>query len=305
MREFQTTLKNTVSINGKGLHSGRIVRLLIEPAEANHGIVFKRTDSELAQAVKALAPNIGKTTLNTSIGEGASSVSTIEHLMAAFSGLEIHNALVKIDGPEVPILDGSSKVYVEAFEGAGILELKEPLRYLRVKKELLFEKDGQSFSLFPSLDNEIDCTIDFGDDVIGRQSILYTPSPEEFKKISIARTFCRLEDVNNMRAVGLALGGSLENAIVISKDEGIMNEEGLRCEDEFVCHKLLDLIGDLYLLGAPILGGIKAVKPGHTVHSIITKQGIEHFDEYFDMVTLKDLKKKVNTRVTNTCESQL
>jgi UDP-3-O-[3-hydroxymyristoyl] N-acetylglucosamine deacetylase len=292
MREFQTTLKSTVNINGKGLHSGRIVRLVIEPAEADHGIVFKRTDSELAQPVKALALNIGKTTLNTSIGEGPSSISTIEHLMAAFCGLEIHNALVKIDGPEVPILDGSAKIYVEEFEKAGVVELKKPLKYLKVKKEILFERDGQSFSLFPSLENKIDCTIDFGDSVIGKQSIVYTPSIEEFKKIAFARTFCRLEDVNNMRAVGLALGGSLENAIVISQDEGIMNEEGLRCDDEFVCHKLLDLIGDLYLLGAPLLGGIKAVKPGHTVHSIITKQGIERFDEYFELVTLKDLKKK-------------
>ena len=147
MREFQTTLKNTVSINGKGLHSGRIVRLLIEPAEANHGIVFKRTDSELAQAVKAIALNIGKTTLNTSIGEGPSSVSTIEHLMAAFGGLEIHNAIVKIDGPEVPILDGGSKVYVDEFEKVGIVELKEPLKYLRVKKNYYLKK-WTKFSLF-------------------------------------------------------------------------------------------------------------------------------------------------------------
>ena len=127
--------------------------------------------------------------MNTSIGEGPSSVSTIEHLMAAFSGLEIHNALVKIDGPEVPILDGSSKVYVDEFEKVGIVELKEPLKYLRVKKELLFEKDGQSFSLFPSLDNKIDCTIDFGDDVIGRQSILYTPSLKILKKSQLLEHF--------------------------------------------------------------------------------------------------------------------
>ena len=289
VREFQRTLKKAVKISGKGLHSGTIVRLVIEPAPADHGIVFKRVDSEIAQPVKALASNIGKTTLNTSIGEGASCVSTIEHLMAAFSGLEIHNALVCIDGPEVPILDGSSNEYVKAFDLAGIIDQEEPIKYLKVKEKLTYQNGDQFFSLSPAKESLIDCTIDFGDEVIGKQRILYTPSLQEFRNVAVARTFCRLEDVNNMRAVGLALGGSLENAIVISKDEGIMNEDGLRCDNEFVCHKLIDLIGDLYLLGAPIVGEIKAVKPGHTVHSIITKQASENLEEYFDIVTLKDI----------------
>ena len=206
--------------------------------------------------------------------------------MAAFVGFGIDNALVKIDGPEVPILDGSALEYMEAFKKVGVEAQKKELEYFKIKKELTIKHDDQFFSLIPSDSTEIDCTIDFGDKVIGKQSIIYTPSENSFEDVALARTFCRLEDVNNMRAVGLALGGSLDNAIVISKDEGIMNENGLRVDGEFVRHKLLDLIGDIHLLGAPVIGKIKTFKPGHTIHAEVTKKALSEFDTYFEKVTV-------------------
>ena len=289
MRQFQTTLAKKATLSGVGLHSGKETVLEIMPADADHGIYFLRSDIDGAKPIKAVATNISKTTLNTAIGNGENSVSTIEHLMAAFVGVGIDNVLVKVDGPEIPILDGSAQPFFEAFSEVGIVSQEKELVYFKIKNKLEIAHGDQFFRIEPSDSLEINCTIDFEDSIIGKQSILYQPSSHSFKDLAMARTFCRLEDVNKMRSIGLALGGTLDNAIVISDKEGIMNEEGLRVEKEFVKHKLLDLIGDIHLLGAPIIAKIETCKPGHTIHAEVTKKALNSFDQYFDKVTISSM----------------
>ena len=270
----QTTLKNTAVFSGKGLHCGRIVTLKVLPAPANHGIVFRRTDHSDAVSVAALASEISSTTLSTTIGEGHSSVSTIEHLMAALAGLGISNAMVELDGPEVPIMDGSAKEFVRGLLSAGQKDLALASTYYRVRESFEIKNGDQFIRIDPSDSLTINCSIDFPHRMIGQQSIGYVASLEAFLKIARSRTFCHVRDVNAMRERGLALGGSLENAIVLS-DEGLLNKEGLYSQEEFVEHKLLDLIGDVALMGHPLIGSITAHKPGHTRHAEFTKALLE------------------------------
>lgn len=285
---WQTTIRQKVNFVGKGLHSGRIVNLEVCPAEADQGIIFWRNDSADAQPVQALFSNVSSTRLNTTIGLGCSSVSTIEHLMAAFAGLGIHNATVRINGPEVPILDGSAKPFIRRFLAAGIRSLQKPLRVWRVAKAFEYQQGDQYIRLLPAERQRIKCMIDFDHKAIGYQSLDYRPSHEQFLAVAQARTFCHYRDVNRMREQGLALGGSLENAVVID-DSGIMNSEGLRSPLEFVQHKLLDLIGDLSLLGAPILGDIIAYKPGHQLQAAFMANVMNHFSQIFEVVSAHDL----------------
>lgn len=288
LSQWQTTIRQKVNFVGKGLHSGRIVTLEVCPAEADHGIVFLRTDAEHAQPVHALYNNVSSTRLNTTIGEGASSVSTIEHLMAAFAGLGIHNALVRLNGPEVPILDGSARPFVKQFLGIGIRNLNKQLKVWRVKKAFEFQQGDQFIRLLPTARQRIKCSIDFSHKTIGYQAIDFRPNLAQFQTIGQARTFCHYKDVKLMRQQGLALGGSLENAIVID-DHGVMNEEGLRSPHEFVQHKLLDLIGDLSLLGAPILGDIIAHKPGHQLQAAFMSKVMDHFEDIFEVVPANEI----------------
>ncbi len=262
----QTTLLNTVSFTGKGLHSGRIVRMTVKPAAAYAGLQFHRTDNPSSRPVRAIAQRISATALSTTIGTGSESVSTVEHLMAAFAGLGISNALVLIDGPELPIMDGSSSAFVRRFLSAGLKDLSAPAKAYRLKHSLLVQEGDKLLRLEPSERQRIKCSIEFKSPVIGSQSIDYSANLENFLTIADARTFCQLSDVQAMREQGLALGGGLDNAIVIA-DYGVINEEGLRSPDEFVRHKLLDLIGDFALLGAPLLADIYAHKSGHALHS--------------------------------------
>ena len=281
---YQSTLKSSVSFLGKGLHSGRIVKMLVKPAAANTGIIFKRTDNAEAKAVLAHGFNISSTALSTTLGYGVSSVSTIEHLMAAFAGLGISNAIVELNAPEVPILDGSSVPFVREFLKVGTRYLSAPQKAFRVKKTFEIRNGEQYIRISPSSRQKISCEIDFPYEVIGRQTIDYFPSVESFLKISKARTFCHIKDVNYMKEQGLALGGSLDNAIVIS-DEGLMNSEGLRSQMEFVEHKLLDLIGDVALLGAPLIGELSVSRPGHGLHAEFTKALLHAEDEYLEAVS--------------------
>jgi UDP-3-O-[3-hydroxymyristoyl] N-acetylglucosamine deacetylase len=262
----QATLRSRVEFQGIGLHSGVVSTLVVLPANENQGIVFRRTDSRQAEPVNARWDRISITELSTSIGEGVSRISTIEHLMAALMGLGIDNAKVEIDGPEVPILDGSSNYFVTRILESGIAYQQSPRLYYKVIKPFLYEESGKAVRLEPSDQIEYRCTISFPDPVIGRQTISYRHNEQSFMDLATARTFCHYRDVETMRRAGLALGGSLENAIVVT-DEGVLNPEGLNGGDEFVRHKLLDAIGDLALTGAPLAGRITLYKSGHGVHA--------------------------------------
>jgi UDP-3-O-[3-hydroxymyristoyl] N-acetylglucosamine deacetylase len=288
INQWQSTVKKKISFVGKGLHSGRIVKLDILPARADTGIVFQRTDSQRAQPVRADALNVTSTRLNTTIGHGPSSVSTIEHLMAAFAGLGIHNALVQLNGPELPILDGSAKPFIEHLAAAGTARLNRRQIAWQVKQPFEWRCGDQYVKVLPSNRQRVKCSIDFPHAAIGFQSIDYRPNRDQFLAIAQARTFCHFRDVNQMRERGLALGGSLDNAIVVD-DQGVMNEEGLRSPLEFVQHKLLDLIGDLSLLGAPIWGDVIAYKPGHQLHADFMKAALEQFEQVFEPIASGDL----------------
>lgn len=281
--KLQKTLAKKITLVGKGLHTGRIVKLDILPADDDFGIVFHRTDVDDAHLIRAVASNISVTELSTSLGLGASRISTVEHLMAALAGCEIDNALIQVNGPEMPIMDGSSQIFVEAICAAGFRFGRQFRKALALKKP--FEvRDGDKFLRFsPAEQLQIHCTIDFPQQVIGRQHMEYTHAFSEFVKVANSRTFCQFNDVKIMQENGLALGGSLENAIVIHNDQ-IMNNDGLRHEDEFVRHKLLDLIGDLYLLGSPLLANVEAFKSGHGLHANATRYLLAHAEEYFDIV---------------------
>ncbi len=263
---MQHTVASKITLSGRGLHSGRLVRMEILPAAANTGIVFQRTDIPNSVAVEAQPYNITSTDLSTTVGSGSNAVSTIEHLMAAFAGLEVDNALVKVNAPEIPIMDGSSTEFVDAIMRAGIKRLGFVRRQYVVRRAFEVRQDDRFIRIEPARRTKFKCSIDFKSKVIGSQSIEWSMGRDEFLQLANARTFCHINEVNAMRQVGLAQGGSLENAIVVT-DTGVMNSEGLRGQDEFVRHKLLDCIGDLAILGAPLVGLITVHKPGHALHA--------------------------------------
>lgn len=275
----QKTLKHSVEIKGKALHSGRLVKLSIHPATADTGIVFCRTDSSIRSPILAHATNISSTELSTSIGEGPSSVSTIEHLMAAFYLLGIDNAYVEVDGPEIPILDGSAAPFISHLMKSGLTSLPASVMVYKVIAPFEFSMGESLLKVEPAQKFSARCTIDFDREVIGRQTASFSSHDDNIQSLVESRTFCHINDVNAMRRRGLALGGSLENAVVIS-DTDIINEEGLRSGDEFAKHKLLDLIGDLALLGRPLIGKVTAFKPGHTVHANFMWELLSDKDNY-------------------------
>ena len=280
---FQKTVRDRVVFSGVGLHSGITAEMSVSPATPGTGVVFHRTDSAMAQPVKASWEAVSITDLSTSVGENESRVSTIEHLMAALSGLGIDNVHVAISGPEVPILDGSAKLFVESFDRTGIVEQDAAKKVWRIKKPFLFEDGVKVVKIEPATFTEYRCTISFPDYVIGRQTIIYRHSPRAFTELATARTFCHYRDIDAMRRAGLALGGSLDNAVVVT-DEGVMNPDGLQGSDEFVRHKLLDAIGDLSLLGAPLAGRVTLYKSGHGMHAKFMRALMAAREQYLELV---------------------
>jgi UDP-3-O-[3-hydroxymyristoyl] N-acetylglucosamine deacetylase len=263
----QNTLKSPAAFTGLGLHSGLPVRMVVHPADADHGIWFRRTDvADLDAMVPAHWDVVTPSRLCTVVenADGVS-VSTIEHVMAALAGSAIHNALIEIDGPEVPILDGSSLAFVAGFLTAGIEEQDAPIRAVRVLKAVEV-RDGDAVARLEPADMlEIDFSIDFADAAIGVQSRVLNMANGAFvRELSDSRTFCRQADVDAMRANGLALGGTLDNAVVIDGDR-VLSPGGLRHADEPVRHKMLDALGDLALAGGPILGRYTGVRAGHAL----------------------------------------
>jgi len=272
MHFSQRTIKKPVNCTGIGLHSGKKVNLAIKPAPVNHGIKFIRTDLLNSPGITAHFNQVVDTSLATVIGSGGCIVSTIEHLMASFAGLSIDNALVELDAYEVPVMDGSAGPFIEMIKRAGIKNQSAPRHFFLIKEPIMLEEDDKSVSVYPSATFKITYTIDFNHPLIKKQTYSIDLSDEIFEStICRARTFGFLHEVEYMKRYGLALGGSLENAVVIDKDS-IVNEDGLRFENEFVRHKILDCLGDFSLLGMPVLGHLIVVKSGHALnHAFLEK----------------------------------
>jgi UDP-3-O-[3-hydroxymyristoyl] N-acetylglucosamine deacetylase len=262
----QRTLKGPVTFSGRGLHTGQPVRMVVCPASADYGIWFRRTDFAGDGLIPALWDAVTPTRLCTRIQNRAgASVSTIEHLMAALAGCGIHNALVEIDGPEVPILDGSAAEFVQAFLRRGLRQLERPVRAIEILAPIEVHEGAASAALLPGAALEIGFRIDFSDAAIGVQSKRLSLANGAFvRELADSRTFCRQEDVDAMRSAGLALGGTLHNAVVVQGDR-VLTPGGLRHRDEPVRHKMLDALGDLALIGAPILGRYEGDRAGHAL----------------------------------------
>jgi len=272
MHFSQRTIKKPVNCTGIGLHSGKKVNLAIKPAPVNHGIKFIRTDLLNSPGITAHFNQVVDTSLATVIGSDGCIVSTIEHVMASFAGLSIDNALVELDAYEVPVMDGSAGPFIEMIKRAGIKNQSAPRHFFLIKEPIMLEEADKSVSVYPSATFKITYTIEFNHPLIKKQTYSIDLSDEIFEStISRARTFGFLHEVEYMKRYGLALGGSLENAVVIDKDS-IVNEDGLRFENEFVRHKILDCLGDFSLLGMPVLGHLIVVKSGHAFnHAFLEK----------------------------------
>jgi UDP-3-O-[3-hydroxymyristoyl] N-acetylglucosamine deacetylase len=258
----QQTLKSAIGCRGIGLHTGQKVSMTLRPAPADTGIVFRRTDA--GAEIRANWANAVETPLCTALSNGEGiRIGTVEHLLAAFAGAEIDNAVVEVDGPEVPIMDGSAAPYLFLIECAGVAAQDSPRRAIKVLKPIGVEDEGASAELVPDHGFSMSFEIEYDNPLISRQDISIAFEPGTFKtELCRARTFGLLDEVDRMRAAGFARGGSLDNAVVVS-EEGVLNVEGLRYDDEFVRHKLLDAYGDLYLAGGPIIGHFLGRRSGH------------------------------------------
>lgn len=269
----QTTLADQVTLTGIGVHSGKPASITLIPADAGTGVVFQRTDTEDAAEMPALWNKVSATSLCTVLADPANDgVSTVEHLMAALFGLGIDNVIVEIDGPEMPIMDGSSALFVDAIDQVGIRHLDRGRRYLKIKKTVRVDNGSAWCELRPFDGTRFDITIDFDTPLIGRQAFVSDMTPDVFRsELSRARTFGNVKDVEQLWKMGFALGSSLENSVAISEDK-VLNPEGTRWPDEFARHKALDAVGDLALAGLPIMGLYCSYKGGHKMnHSILVK----------------------------------
>ncbi|WP_138465299.1 UDP-3-O-acyl-N-acetylglucosamine deacetylase [Poseidonocella sp. HB161398] len=271
---MQRTLKGKAVFIGQGLHSGRPVRMSISPAAANHGIWFRRTDAAATgELIPARWDMVEQTPLCTRlIGESGDSVSTVEHVMAALAGLGIHNAVIALDGPEVPILDGSAAPFVRGILNAGVEALAAPAKVIEILKPVEVRRGDAVARLEPSSAVELSFQISFPDAAIGSQSRALDLANGAFiRELCDSRTFCRQSDVEAMHAAGLALGGTLENAVVVDGDR-VVSPGGLRHSDEPVRHKMLDALGDLAMAGGPILGRYTGHKAGHALTNELLRQ---------------------------------
>jgi UDP-3-O-[3-hydroxymyristoyl] N-acetylglucosamine deacetylase len=284
----QKTIKKNIFFNGIGLHSGIDVNLTIKPAKPNTGIVFKRTDIRNNNIIIPNIFNVSSAVLCTTISnENGVSVSTIEHLMGALYGLGIDNALIEIDSEEVPILDGSAKLFVKAINEAGFENSDAPIKVIKIEKNIEF-KDGNKFiSIEPSkISLDIDFELKYENDLIGTQRNSIKVYETDLEDIYNSRTFCLFEDVKKLHAMGLGKGGSLDNAVVV-KDNKVLNNEGLRNEKEFVNHNILDCMGDLYLAGYKIIGKIICSQGGHKLTNELLRKVFSN-KENFSLLEIKE-----------------
>jgi UDP-3-O-[3-hydroxymyristoyl] N-acetylglucosamine deacetylase len=274
----QRTLKEPVRTTGVGLHTGAKVEITLRPAPPDSGIVFRRMDLDPPAELKADPYLVTDTRLCSMLESGPAKVSTVEHLMSALAGLGIDNALVDLTGPEIPILDGSSAPFVYLLQSVGIVEQDAPKRYVRILRPIEVRDGDKLARLTPHNGFKIDFTIDFKHPVFeksGKTVSIDFAETAYAKEVARARTFGFMHEVEALRNSGLALGGSLDNAIVMDEYR-VLNVEGLRYEDEFVKHKVLDAIGDLYLLGYPIIGAFEAYKSGHALNNALLRELLQH-----------------------------
>ncbi|NPA65331.1 MAG: UDP-3-O-acyl-N-acetylglucosamine deacetylase [Epsilonproteobacteria bacterium] len=275
---YQTTIAKAVDIVGIGLHKGTPVKLRLEPLEANSGIVFYRSDVDVSIPLKP--ENVVDTQMATVIGKNGHVISTIEHLLSAIYAYGIDNLRVVIDGDEVPVMDGSAASFCMLLDEAGIKELNEPKKVMLIKKEVTIEDNGKYVKLTPAKDLKYSFTIKFAHPVINKQAYVLEFTKEAYKnEIARARTFGFIQEVQYLRSKGLALGGSLENAVVLD-DKKVLNPEGLRYEDEFVRHKILDAIGDMSLVGMSFVGNYEAFAGSHHLNHLLTKELLKDKENY-------------------------
>ncbi len=293
----QKTIKKKIHIEGIGLHCGKKVALDIYPANPNTGIIFKRVDIKNNNIILPNIFNVSNASFCTTItNENGVSVSTIEHLMGAFYGIGIDNALVEINNQEVPILDGSAKIFVEEIIKAGIQTSDTPIKIIKIEKDIEFSFDNKSISIKPSkLSLDIDFEIKYKNPLISNQRNSIDVYKDDLSNIFNSRTFCLYEDIEKLRSLNLGLGGSLDNAIVV-KDDQILNEEKLRNENEFVNHKILDCMGDLFLSGYRIVGSIKCSQGGHKLTNQLLRK-VFSVDENFSIIEVS--KKAVSNTILN------
>ncbi len=293
----QRTLMNEVGCTGIGLHTGEKVKINLRPAPANSGIKFVRTDLKGRPEVEVRFDNVFDTTLATTIGTNGCKVSTIEHLMAAFFGLGIDNAVVELDGPEVPIMDGSAAPFVFLIKSGDVREQKSPKRFIVIKKPFKVDDGNRSVCIYPSKELKITYMIDFQHPLLRNQEYELTFSGRDFvREISTARTFGFMKDVETLKKNGFARGGSLDNAVVID-DFRIINEDGLRFDDEFVRHKILDFIGDISIVGSPIIGHFVVKKSGHFLNQHMLRKLMES-KKHWKVMTFKTPEECTKTNVT-------
>ena len=300
---WQTTIKNPISTSGIGLHKGDLIEITLKPSKPNSGIRFIRTDIEgdlSERTVLASYQNVSDTNMCTTIkNKKDCKISTIEHLMAALSGSGIDNIDIEINGPEVPIMDGSSKQFIELIENSGLSKLSEKRKFLKITKNIEIVDGEKKCSLSPSNNMNFFASIDFSDKVIGKQEASINLESFNFKdNVSKARTFGFMRDVEALRMSGLGLGGSLDNCIIIDDDE-VINSEGLRFENEFVVHKLLDAVGDIFTSGYRIQGEYRGYLCGHHMNNLLLKELFDNEDSFevfeIDDAVIADSKEELLT----------
>ncbi|MBA3562548.1 MAG: UDP-3-O-acyl-N-acetylglucosamine deacetylase [Gammaproteobacteria bacterium] len=286
----QSTLKNSIRATGVGLHTGEKVFMTLRPAPVNTGVVFRRVDLEQPVDIPAVAENVGDTMLGTTLVHGGARVSTVEHLLAAFAGLGVDNAFVDLSAPEVPIMDGSAGPFVFLLQSAGIEMQNAPKRFARILQRVEVE-DGDKWARFDPHDGyRINFRIDFDHPVFRKHSQTATmnfSATSFLREVSRARTFGFMRDIEALRAKNLTLGGNMDNAIVLD-DYRVLNEDGLRYEDEFVKHKILDAIGDLYLLGRCLIGEFTGYKSGHALNNALLRKLLASANAW-EEVTFEDV----------------
>lgn len=296
----QKTLQNPIACVGVGLHTGQKVHMTLRPAEIDTGIVFRRVDiTDKDNVIPATYNHVVDARLCTCIGNTAGvKVSTIEHIMGALAGFCISNVVIEVDGPEVPLMDGSAMDFVTLIECAGVMDQNAPLRAIKVNQEVVLVDKGAEVALTPAEDGlDLNFMIDFKSRAIGHQEYSVPLDTDTFKNdIAYARTFGLAEEVDALRAMGLIQGGSLDNAVVVQGDT-ILNPEGLRSENEFVVHKVLDAVGDLYQLGMPVIGHFMGVKSGHAHTNALLKMLMAD-EKNYTVVCLDDYEAEKNVRKT-------
>ncbi|MBQ0712993.1 MAG: UDP-3-O-acyl-N-acetylglucosamine deacetylase [Porticoccus sp.] len=285
----QRTLNNVIRATGVGLHTGEKVYLTLHPAPVNTGIIFRRTDLDPVVEILAKAENVGETTLSTTLMNGDVRVSTVEHLLSAMAGLGIDNAIIDVTAPEVPIMDGSAGPFVFLLQSAGIKEQEEPKQFIRIKRPVTVT-DGDKVASFKPFDGfKVSFSIDFDHPAFHNRTLkaeVDFSSTSFVKEVSRARTFGFMHEIEYLRSQGLARGGSMDNAIVVDEYQ-VLNEDGLRYEDEFVKHKILDAIGDLYLLGNSLIGEFVGHKSGHGLNNASLRELISQKDAW-EVVTFEN-----------------